>query len=124
MATDRRRGAEWRGRVAEAVAAWFLRLKGYSVLARRYKTPVGEIDLIVRRGSTVAFVEVKHRPDELAAIEAVTAAGRARIARAAAIWVSRHPGAFHMDHRFDVVLVPSRKMPRHLMSVFDSDGRV
>ena len=76
-ADPRRRKAERRGRRAELIAAWYLRLKLYRVLARRYRTPVGEIDLIVRRGRTIVFVEVKHRPSEAEALEAVPPAGRA-----------------------------------------------
>ena len=123
-ATDARRAAEKRGRRAEALAAWFLRLKGYRILARRYKTPAGEIDLIAKRGRTVVFVEVKQRPGEDAALEAVTAKGRVRIARAAALWVSHHPGAAELNHRFDVILAPPGRLPRHMMAVFDSDGAV
>lgn len=124
MASEDRQKAERRGRFAETLAAWYLRLKGYSVIARRYRTAVGEIDLIVRRGSTVVFVEVKRRTGEDEAIEAVTAKGRARIARAAAVWVAQNAGTLHLDHRFDVVVVPRRGWPRHLTAVFDSDGAV
>ena len=99
-------------------------MKGYRLLARRYKTPAGEIDLVVRRGRTVVFVEVKHRPDESAGLEAVTPAARRRIARAAAMWLSRHPGAATMDQRFDVVLALPGRFPRHLVAVFDSGGHV
>lgn len=121
-ATGKRRQAEARGRRAETLAAWFLRLKGYRVLARRYRTPAGEIDLIVRRGRTVAFVEVKQRPDEAQALEAVTPMARQRIARAAGLWVSRHPAATGLDLRFDVVLACPGRIPRHIPAVFDSDG--
>lgn len=121
-ATAKRRQAEARGRRAETLAAWFLRLKGYRVLSRRYRTPAGEIDLIVRRGRTVAFVEVKQRPDDVAAMEAVTPTARQRIARAAALWVSRHPAAANLDLRFDVVLACPGRIPRHIPAVFDSDG--
>lgn len=121
-ATLKRRQAEARGRRAETLAAWFLRLKGYRVLARRYRTPAGEIDLIVRRGRTVAFVEVKQRPQEAAAMEAVTPMSRQRIARAAALWVSRHPAAVNLDQRFDVVVACPGRIPRHIPAVFDSDG--
>lgn len=124
MALEARRKAERDGRWAEFVAAWFLRLKGYSVIDRRYRTAVGEIDLIVRRGSTIVFVEVKRRLAEAAALEAVTATARARIARAAAVWVSVNAGTIHLDHRFDVVLVLPGRIPRHLEAVFDSDGAV
>src|SRR5262245_17616551 len=103
-ATTLRREAERRGRRAESFAAWFLRLKGYRVLARRYKTPAGEIDLVMKRGRTIVFVEVKQRPDEVAGLEAVTPAARQRIARAASLWVSRHPAAATLDQRFDIVL--------------------
>jgi putative endonuclease len=118
----RRRGAEGRGRRAEAMAAWFLRAKFYRILARRYRTPVGEIDLIVRRGRTIVFVEVKQRPTADAAIEAVTVKVRRRVARAASIWLSAHPAAADFDVRFDVVIAVPRRIPRHLVSVFDSTG--
>jgi putative endonuclease len=123
MTTARRRAAEDRGRRAETVAAWFLRLKGYRILSRRYKTPAGEIDLIARRGRTIVFVEVKQRPDDAAALDAVTAAARKRIARAADLWLSRHPAAVGFDRRFDVILALPRSIPRHLTSVFDDAGR-
>ena len=123
MTTERRRAAEDRGRRAETVAAWFLRLKGYRILSRRYKTPAGEIDLIARRGRTIVFVEVKQRPDDTAALDAVTATSRKRIARAADLWLSRHPAAVGFDRRFDVILALPRSIPRHLTSVFDDAGR-
>jgi putative endonuclease len=119
---DFRRAAEQRGRQAEILAAWFLRLKGYRLLARRYKTPVGEIDLIVRRGRTIAFVEVKHRPTVEEATEAATPAGRRRIARAAALWLAKNPAASDRDLRFDVIIAAPRRFPRHLAGVFDADG--
>jgi putative endonuclease len=119
---DRRRAAEQRGRRAEALAAWFLRLKGYRLLARRYRTPVGEIDLIVRRGRTIAFVEVKHRPTVEEATEAATPAGRRRVARAAALWLAKNPAAADRDLRFDVIIAAPGRLPRHLSGVFDADG--
>ena len=123
-ALDRRRAAEGRGRRAETIAAWYLRLKGYRILARRYRTPAGEIDIVARRGRTIAFVEVKMRVDPLAALDALTGETRARIARAAPLWVSRHPAAAALDHRFDVVLAIPGRLPRHLTAVFDSDGEI
>jgi putative endonuclease len=117
-----RRAAELRGRRAETLAAWFLRLKGYRLLARRYKTPVGEIDLIVRRGRTIAFVEVKHRPTIEEATEAATPAGRRRVARAAALWLAKNPAAGDRDLRFDGVIAAPRRFPRHLAGIFDADG--
>ena len=122
--TDRRRRAEGRGRGAEAVAAWSLRLKGYRILSRRYRTPAGEIDIVAQRGNTIVFVEVKMRAEPAAALEAVDARTRARIARAAALWVSHHPAAARLDHRFDVMIALPGRLPRHIKGVFDSDGAV
>jgi putative endonuclease len=122
-ADPRRRKAERGGRRAELIAAWYLRLKFYRVLARRYRTPVGEIDLIVRRGRTIAFVEVKLRPSETEALEAVRPAAARRIVKAAEHWVAAHPAAVDFDRRFDVMIAVPRRPPRHLKAAFDSDGR-
>ncbi len=117
-----RRRAERRGRRAETLAAWLLRLKGYRILARRTRTPVGEIDLIARRGRLVAFVEVKQRPSFAEAAEAVTPTARRRIARAASFWLSAHPAAAALDLRFDVIICVSGRLPRHLTGAFDAEG--
>ncbi len=119
----KRRAAEMRGRRAETIAAWWLRLKGYRVLARRYRSGAGEIDLIVRRGPTIAFVEVKQRSDAAEAILAVKPAARRRIARAAELWIGKHPALAGLDRRFDVVVAVPGRLPRHMVSVFDSEGR-
>jgi putative endonuclease len=120
--TDSRQRAERRGRRAETIAAWYLRLKGFRILARRYRTPVGEIDLIARRGRLVAFVEVKQRPTPGEAAEAVGPAGRRRIARAAAAWLATHPAAAGLDFRFDVVITSPARLPSHICGAFDADG--
>ena len=116
--------AEARGRRAETIVAWFLRLKFYRILARRYRTPVGEIDLIAKRGRTIVFIEVKQRPSEAAGIEAVTARARRRIAQAAALWAAAHPDAARFDHRFDIVIAVPRRLPRHLIGVFGQGGNI
>ena len=120
--TVARRRAEQRGRRSEALAAWLLRLKGYRVLARRYRTSVGEVDLIVRRGRLIAFVEVKQRPTATEAAEAVTPMGRRRIVQAATAWLAAHPAATGFDLRFDVVLCLPRRLPRHIPHAFDAGG--
>ena len=122
IADPRRQRAERAGRRAETVALWYLRLKLYRLLARRYRTPAGEIDLIMRRGRTIVFVEVKQRPDEAAGIEAVTARSRARISRAAARWIAAHPAAAGLDQRFDVVVALPGYWPRHLAAAFGEGG--
>ena len=81
-----RRGRERAGRLAESAAAWLLRLKGYRILARRYATPVGEIDLVARKGELVLFVEVKRRTHAATALEALLPRQQRRIARAAALF--------------------------------------
>jgi putative endonuclease len=112
-----------RGLFGEALAAWHYRLRLYSVLARRYKTPMGEIDLIVRRGRTVVFVEVKHRPGEAEALDAIGPRARRRIARAAELWLAAHPAAAGLDLRFDVVIVNPGRLPRRVTAAFDATGR-
>ena len=89
----RRRGAHRFGLKAESIAALLLRLKGYSILARRFTVSGGEIDLIARRGGSIAFVEVKARADLDAAAGAIGATKRRRIARAARVWLARNPWA-------------------------------
>jgi putative endonuclease len=121
-AVARRRAAERRGRRAEAVAALYLNARLYRIVARRLKTPVGEIDLIARRGRTVAFVEVKARDNDTAAQFAVTPAAQQRIARAAAWWLQRNPWAAGLDFRFDVIVVGGMRLPRHSQGAFDAGG--
>ena len=128
MKTDRpafgrdRRAAEHRGRRAETIAAWFLRLKGYRLLGRRYKTAVGEIDLIMRQGRWIVFVEVKHRVEEIDALQAVTPKGRQRIVRAAEFWLAQQNADTGLDLRFDVVAVMPGRLPRHYRGLFDAKG--
>ncbi len=92
-----RRRAHLFGLRAESIAALLLRLKGYHVLARRFAAAGGEIDLVVRRGATIAFVEVKARDDLDAAADAITEAKRRRIGRAARVWLARNPWAAALE---------------------------
>jgi len=112
--TRARRRAFRLGRWAERLCAWRLRLVGYRVLARRYRTPVGELDLVVRRGRTLAFVEVKARPTLAGAAEAIDRRQRARVERAAAAFLAHHPALAGLEMRFDAMLVAPRRWPRHL----------
>jgi putative endonuclease len=110
----RRKLAYGRGQRAETIAAWWLRLKGYRILARGFRVPVGEIDLVARRGRTLALVEVKARADLPTALAAISPRQRHRIERAAAMFLQRHPALTHCDMRFDVVLLTPGHLPRHL----------
>ena len=114
MTRDGRRRAQRRGLRGETLAVWYLRLKGYRILARRLRSAVGEIDVVAARGGTVAVIEVKARPDAAAAAEAVSPRQRARIARAARLFLAARPEFAWHAVRFDLVLVSPGRWPRHV----------
>jgi putative endonuclease len=116
--TDARRRAYRRGHFAEAVAAWYLRAKGFRILARRYVSPVGEIDLVARRGNLVVFVEVKMRRDWDMAAHAIGRHQQHRIVQAARHWLQKAGTAGDGDLRFDAVLLNRFAMPRHIANAF------
>ena len=115
---ETRRAANAFGRRAEWAATALLLAKGYRVLARNVTVRGGEIDLVVRRGSTVAFVEVKARPDLAAALASITEAKRRRIARAARVWLTRNPWAAALTLRGDGIFLAHRRWPRHIPDAF------
>ncbi len=107
---DRQRA--WRhGRWAEAVAAALLLVTGWRILARDWKSPAGEIDIIARRRRTIAFIEVKTRDDLATAGEAIGQRQQQRIRRAAGLYLARHPALAALDARFDAVLVLPWRWP-------------
>lgn len=108
-----RKSAERRGRRAERFAALYLRAKGYAILAQRVRTPVGEIDLIARRGQVIAFIEVKQRPTLALALTAVPDQNWQRIARAGATWMARRRSLAHLDWRYDLIAVIGLGLPVH-----------
>ncbi len=110
----RRQAAERRGRTAEQLAAWWLRLKGYRIVARGFRTPVGEIDLVARRGRRLAIVEVKRRGTLAAAAEAIRPQQQARIARAAEAFLARRPDLAGLTLGLDALLLAPGRRPRHL----------
>jgi len=109
--------AERRGRRGEALAGWYLRLKGWRILARRVKTPRGEIDLIARRGRMVAFVEVKWRARSEELGLAVDHYRLRRVAAAAQAVAPRHVRSGD-DMRIDVLLLAPRRWPRHIVNAW------
>ena len=111
---SRRRAAYRRGHAGERLAILRLMLAGYRVLARRYKTKVGEIDLIARRRDIVAFVEVKHRRDLATGLEAVSPQSQIRIRRAAELYLARNPHLAEHGLRFDIIVVTPWSWPRHI----------
>ncbi len=105
----------WRtGLWAEFLAAWLLRLKGFRILARRYRHPAGEIDIIARRGNLIVFAEVKARTTAGEALSAITPHQRRRIERAAESFAASAPGLQNSALRFDIVAVGSTGWPVHL----------
>lgn len=103
-----------RGRISEWIAAAALLAKGYRILARRWRTPFGEVDLVAVRGRRLAFVEVKRRATRLVAEAAVTARQARRIARAAEFWVSRNPAHRDFEQGLDLIFVLPGRLPLHL----------
>ncbi|NTJ44288.1 YraN family protein [Agrobacterium larrymoorei] len=113
-----RRRAERRGHAAEYWAALYLMVKGYRILALRYRTPLGEIDLIARRKDVIVFIEVKARRTETGAVDAVTFASQQRIRASADMWLSRRRDASRLSLRFDIVAVVPRRIPKHFIDAF------
>ncbi len=109
--------AEQRGRRGEDLAAWYLRLKGWRILARRVKTPRGEVDLVARRGKTVAFVEVKWRNTAAELDLAIDHYRLRRVAAAAEAIAVRYVHAGD-DQRIDVLLLAPRRFPRHIVNAW------
>jgi putative endonuclease len=112
--TARRRQAERRGRLAELLCRSHLRLRGWRILARDWRCPVGEIDILARRGGVLAVIEVKQRPDFATAITAIMPRHRRRIAHAAEAFLAGRPDLADLALRFDVMLVEGWRLPRHL----------
>jgi putative endonuclease len=122
IATAERQQRERTGRQAARAAVWLLRFKGYRILARRYRVAVGEIDIVAKRGRTVAFIEVKARATEAAALESVTVRQQRRIARAALVFLQKNPAHGNCDLRFDVITVTQRKWPRQHLDAWRESG--
>jgi putative endonuclease len=118
VADENRFRAYRRGHRGERLAALALMLKGFRIVARRYRTKLGEIDLIARRGDLVLIVEVKARPTLIAAMEALTRTSERRIEAAADLWLSRQPDHGSLSVRFDMVAVLPRRWPVHVENVF------
>ncbi len=109
-----RRARNREGGRAEWIASFALLLRGYRILARRAKTPLGEIDLIALRGRRLAFVEVKRRATQEAAEASISSTQRARIRRAADLWIARNPRYQTYELGFDIVFLVARRWPRYL----------
>lgn len=112
-----RQQAEKRGRMGESVAAWWLRLKGWRILDKRVRTPLGEVDLIVRRGRTIAFVEVKTRASIESAELFLDQRALRRVAAASQALIPRYAKADELT-RIDAVLWAPWHRPYHLENIW------
>lgn len=105
---------------AESRAAAFLIAKGFRILARRWRSPLGEIDIVARRRKLLVFAEVKARASLDEAAESVSERQRRRIAAAAEVWLAANPNEMVRDIRFDAILVAPGKIPRHIPAAFET----
>ena len=117
----RRQRAQRRGRVAEWLCLWHLRLRGWRILARGWRCPTGEIDILARRGKVLAVIEVKSRGELATAAAALAPRQRRRIERAAEAFLLQRPDLARLDLRFDLMLVAPRRPPRHWRGAWRTD---
>lgn len=116
--TNKRQKAFRRGIVSEYVACFYLLFKGYRILALRYKTRHGEIDIIARKGDLTIFVEVKARATVDDAVNAVSAHAAHRIRAASDHWLSHQADSAALSQRYDIVAVRPWSLPVHLQDAF------
>ncbi len=114
----KRQKAWRRGHIAEYLAAVFLMLKGYRIVAIRHRTRLGEIDIIARKGDLAVFAEVKSRRDEQEAIDAVSFSSQRRIRAASDLWLARQPDFARLSQRYDIVAILPGRWPRHFPDAF------
>lgn len=107
-----------KGLRAEFFAGLYFLLKGYRILEKRFKTPVGEVDLIARRGRELVFIEVKLRGAADEAASAIHAKNRSRVVRAAALYLQKHPEYTGFGVRFDALIMAPGAWPRHIRNAW------
>jgi putative endonuclease len=120
LQTDRRR-AERRGRTSELVAALFMMMKGYRPIAWRLRTSRGEIDLIMKSGRRIVFVEVKTRAEIDSGLASITPFKAQRMFDAARLWIGRNARDLEADYRFDILVVSAYHWPRHIENAFGAE---
>jgi putative endonuclease len=107
-----------KGLRAETFAKLWFRCKGYRILAERYKTPSGEIDLIAKKSRVLVFVEVKLRKTKQAAAEAIHSKNRSRVTTAAALYLQCHPEYSKLEMRFDALVLSPAAWPQHICNAW------
>ena len=121
MTAPRKRTGHKTGLIAERLCRLALRLKLYRIVAERYKTPMGEIDIVATRGKTLIAIEVKARSTRDAALQSVSPQQRDRIARALQDFVMRHPRYAQHDLRFDIMLATPNRWPQHIQNAWHAE---
>jgi putative endonuclease len=121
MTATHRQRAWRRGRTAEAICVAWLIARGYRIVGRRLRTPVGEIDIAARRGQTLAIVEVKARADQRRALESISHRQRRRLVRAARWLIAARPELAALDIRFDVMAVAPWRIPKYVIDAWRPD---
>jgi putative endonuclease len=119
MVSETRQQAERRGHRGEWLAAWALRLKGYRIVAIRFKTKGGEVDIIARKRDLIIMVEVKARPTLLEAMDSITPTALRRIESAGDAWLAKQPDFAKLSVRYDMVAVLPRKWPVHVERIYE-----
>ncbi|RAX39478.1 YraN family protein [Rhizobium tropici] len=114
----KRQKAWRRGHMAEYLAAAFLMLKGYRIVAIRHRTKLGEIDIVARKGDLAIFVEVKSRRGAQEAIDAVSFSSQNRIRAASDLWLARQPDFARLSQRYDIVAMLPGRWPQHFPDAF------
>jgi putative endonuclease len=122
MKSTRHVAAQKRGALAETLAVWRLRLAGWRIVARDLRLGPAQIDIVARRGRVLAFVEVKRRGRLDDAADALHPAQRARIARAAEIFLAQRPGFAAFETRFDAILIAPGRFPEHRQDAWRDSG--
>jgi putative endonuclease len=114
--------ARRRGRFAESLCRWHLRLRGWHILAADWRCPAGEIDILAQRRGVLAVIEVKSRANFATGAAALLPRQRRRIARAVEAFLATRPELSPLALRFDVMVVEPLRLPRHLPGAWRSDG--
>ncbi|MEN9895604.1 MAG: hypothetical protein RIR97_1456 [Pseudomonadota bacterium] len=104
--------------MSEILAAFFLMAKGYRILALRYKTPLGEIDIVARKGDLVVFCEVKARKSVNEAVFAVSTTAQKRIRNASDLWLSKQAKAAVLSQRYDIIAITPWSLPTQIENAF------
>jgi len=120
LTKKQKRGAKAyrKGLMAEFLCAFYLMIKGYKIIEYRYKTKMGEIDLIARKKDTIVFIEVKARPNIQKASEAISEKQKMRLNHAASLFLSGKTSLSHCYSRFDVMLIVPWRLPIHITNAF------